>query len=84
MIFAVVHGDGAIGEREIENAEQTGRALEVGVVRDRGVLGDDVPGIPDGWAPEFADDGLLGRPRRAGVLTQALDLVERLRVRHAR
>src|SRR4029077_20118218 len=45
--------------------------------------GDDVPGVPDRRGPEFADGGLLGRPRRAGVLTQALDLVQRLRVRGA-
>src|SRR5207302_8706941 len=44
---------------------------------------DDVPGVPDWRSPEFADDGLLGGPGRAGVLTQALDLVERLRVRRA-
>src|SRR6266550_6844411 len=66
VIFRVVHRDGAIGEREVENGEQPGGALQVGVVCEGRVLGDDVPGVPDWWSPEFADDGLVGGPRRAG------------------
>ena len=50
------------------------------MVRQRGVLGDLIPGVPDRPRPELCDHGLVRRPRRAGVLTQALHLVQGLRV----
>src|SRR5207302_10793979 len=52
-IFRLVHGDRAVREREIEESEEAGGLLQVRMVRDGGVLGDHVPGIPDRRGPEF-------------------------------
>ncbi len=80
VVFGVIEGDDAVGEGEVEHREQARRGLQVCVVRQRGVLGDLIPGIPDRPTPELCDHGLVRRPRRAGVLTQALHLVQGLRV----
>ena len=83
VILGVVEGDGAVGEGQVEHREQARGGLQVRVARQGGVLGDLIPGVPDRPCPELADHGLLRRPRRAGVLTQALDLVDGLRIRLA-
>ena len=50
------------------------------MVCQRSVLGDFIPGVPDRPPPELCDHGLVRRPRRAGVLSQALHLVQGLHV----
>ncbi len=47
------------------------------------VVCDLVPCVPDRPGPKLGGDGFISRPRRAGVLTEALDLVELARVRIA-
>src|SRR4029077_3470331 len=42
-----------------------------------------VPRVPDGPGPELGGHRLVSRPRGAGVLAEALDLVERVRVSRA-
>ncbi|TMD65481.1 MAG: hypothetical protein E6I91_09960 [Chloroflexi bacterium] len=76
----VVEGDGTVGEGQVERREQARGGLQVRVVRQRGVLGDLIPRVPDRPGPELGDHRLVGRPRCAGVLTQALYFVQGLRV----
>jgi len=80
VVLGVIEGDCAVGEGQVERREQARGALQVRVVRQRGVLSDLIPGVPDRSRPELSDHGLVRRPRRAGVLTQALHLVQGLRV----
>ena len=83
VVFGIVEGDGAVGEGQVERREQARGGLQVRVVSEGSVLGDLIPGVPDRPPPELRDHGLVRRPRRAGVLTQALQLVQGLRVRLA-
>ena len=83
MVFGVIESNDAVGEGQVEHREQARRGLQVRVVRQRGVLSDLIPRVPDRPRPELADHRLFGRARRAGVLTQALHLVQGLRIRLA-
>src|SRR5205085_12295504 len=83
VVFGVIESDGAVGEGQVEHREQARGGLQVRVVGQRGVLSDLIPGVPDRPSPKLSYHGLFRRAHRAGVLTQALDLVEGLRVRLA-
>ena len=78
VVLGVIEGDGAVGEGQVEHREQARGGLQVGVVRQRGILGDLIPEVPGRPRPELCDHCLFSRPRCAGVLTQALHLVESL------
>ena len=80
VVLGVVEGNGTVCEGQVEHREQARSGLQVRVVRQRGLLGDLIPGVPDRRPPELPDHGLVRSPRRAGFLTQALHLVQSLRV----
>ncbi len=80
VVLGVIEGDGTVGEGHVERREQARGGYQVRVVRQRGVLSDLIPGVPDRPRPELCDHRLVRRPRRTGVLTQALHLVQRLRI----
>ena len=54
VVLGVIEGDGAVSERQVEHREQARGGLQVGVVRQGGVLGDLIPGVPDRPPQNFA------------------------------
>jgi len=80
VVLGIIEGDGAVGKGQVKHCKQARGGLQVRMVRQRCLLGDLIPGVPDRPRPELRDHSLVSRPRRAGLLTQALHLVDGLRV----